>query len=144
MGKLTENWDIALSGSITRIPTDNVAVYAFSIDGEVTKNDISRMARLMNRAFDTVDKARMLLRFRPYEGQTIGSLLDLDALKAEFRSLAHVEKYAVVGLPAHLASFIDLMDHVIPVDAETFDADEEDEAWAFVGATPISNQTPPP
>ncbi len=120
-----------------------MAVYAVDIHGEVAQEDIFRIARLMNRAFDA-GKVRMLLRFRPYEGQTAGSLFDHDALKAEFRSLSHVEKYAVVGLPGYLASFIGLMNHMIPVDAATFDADEEEKAWAFVRATPLANRASTP
>jgi len=60
---------------------------------------------------------------------------------AGVRSLGHVCKYAVVGLPDMWASVIRTANHVIPVDARTFKPDEADEAWKFMNAAPLTSPT---
>lgn len=122
---------------ISRITTDNPQVYAFMIRGEVTTEDMEGMARLMNAAFDAADDVSMLLIFAHFDGREMGAGLNPEAMRAQFRSLAHVSKYAVVAAPEAAATMIAVMNKIIPVDARSFDAAQEAEAWAFVGARPI-------
>ncbi|WP_322889660.1 MULTISPECIES: STAS/SEC14 domain-containing protein [unclassified Yoonia] len=128
---------MAQNGSVTRITTDNPLVYAFMIRAEVTTDDMEGMARLMNAAFDKAEDVSMLLIFEHFEGRETGAGLNWETMKAQFRSLANVNKYAVVGAPDAARTMIGVMDKIIPVDARTFDAAQEAEAWAFVGARPI-------
>lgn len=123
--------------SIVQIPSSNPAVYAFRVRGEVTSEDMEAMAKVMNDAFDTHDKVSMLLRFEHYEGAELGASWTVETMKSQFRSLANVDKYAVVGAPALAATMISVMDKVIPVDARSFDAAEEAAAWDFVAARPL-------
>jgi len=125
--------------AITQLQVDNPAVFAFLIRGEVTHEDMKAMGATMNAAFDTYDSVSMLLIFAPYDGSETGAGLSAEALKSRFRSLSHVEKYAVVGAPPAAAAMINAMDTLIPVDARTFNAADEQEAWRFVGARPINS-----
>ncbi len=126
------------AASIQEIPTTDPLVHAFRITGTVTDDDMSAMAQHMNAAFDASgpEKVSMLLIFEGYEGADAGAAFDASALKAQFRSLTQVVRYAVVGAPDAARSMIETMDHVIPIDARTFDAQDEAQAWAFVGADP--------
>ncbi|MFN4098977.1 MAG: STAS/SEC14 domain-containing protein [Pararhodobacter sp.] len=123
--------------SIAAIPVADPDVYAFRIRGEVTAEDMHAMAETMNAAFDAKSSVSMILIFEAFEGQEVGAVVDVEALKSQFRSLAHVEKYAVVGAPSAASKMINVMDKIIPVDARTFDATDEDKAWAFVGTRPL-------
>jgi hypothetical protein len=58
------------------------------------------------------------------------------SLLAQARSLAHVDRYAVVAAPAYAAAMIDVFDKALPIDARTFDPEQEDAAWRFVEARP--------
>jgi len=122
---------------ITQLQVDEPSVFAFVIHGEVSQDDMKRMAATMNAAFDTHDSVSMLLIFAPYEGSETGAGLNVETLKSQFRSLRHVEKYAVVGAPRAAAALINTMGSLIPVEARTFDAADEQEAWRFVGASPL-------
>lgn len=126
------------SSTITQLQVDNPAVFAFTIRGQVSEEDMKAMAATMNAAFDTHDSVSMLLIFAVYDGSETGAGLNAETLKSQFRSLSHVDKYAVVGAPPAAAGMINAMDKLIPVDARTFDAADEQEAWRFVGAQPLN------
>lgn len=125
--------------SLFQIPASAPDVFAFRIRGKLASDDFAAMAEIMNAAFDTWDTVSMLLILEEFEGRETGAGLDLETMKSQFRSLRHVEKYAVVGPPTFARKMINLMDKIIPVDARTFDAAEEHRAWAFVGARPLSD-----
>lgn len=122
-------------GAITRIPVDNPLVFAFRITGDISAEDMADMASVMNAAFDAHPSVSMLLIFDHFDGARPS--LDMKTLRSQFRALAKVDKYAVVGAPAVAATMITLMDKVIPTDARTFEAQDEAEAWRFVGARPL-------
>lgn len=126
------------TNTIVQIPVDNPVVFAFRIRGEVGRDDMKAMAATMNHAFDVHDAVSMLLIFEQFNGTDTGAGLDLETLKSQFRSFTNVEKYAVVGAPSAAETMINLMDKVIPIDAETFDVSDEAAAWRFVGANPIT------
>ncbi len=124
-------------GTISRIPTDNPAVFAFRISGEVAAEDMKSMGATMNDAFDAFSTVSMLLVFDDYEGLDTGAGLDMETFTSQFRSLVKVDRYAVVGAPAAATTMIRVMDKVIPTDARTFNRSEERAAWSFVGANPV-------
>lgn len=124
--------------SITRIPTTSDTVLAFEINGEIQADALERMAQTMNDAFDRHDTTSLLVLFRPYDGSETGATLDWDVLKANFRSLSNLEKYAIVGGSEAPKGTVDFFDDLIPIDAETFDLREAEAAWDFVGASPRS------
>ncbi|MDB5664312.1 STAS/SEC14 domain-containing protein [Cypionkella sp.] len=127
------------TGSINQIPVDNPSVYAFRISNEVQAEDLKAMAQTMNNAFDVHSSVSMLLIFEQYEGVETGAGFDMETFKSQFRSLAKVDKYAVVGAPSIASTMINVMEKVIPTDARTFERSEELVAWQFVGANPAAS-----
>lgn len=128
------------TATISEIATDTPSVFAFRIRGTVRADDLRRMAERMNAAFDRHDTAHMLLIFDGYEGQETGAGFDWETLKAQFRSLGKVGKYAVVGAPDGARKMIETMDAINPVDAKTFDREDEAAAWRFVGSRPAGTR----
>ena len=86
----------------------------------------------MNDVFDTHDKVDMLMIFDRYEGAETGASFSWEALKSRVRAITNVDRYVVVGAPSGAQSLIEVMDNLMPVDAETFD--EELAAWRSLGA----------
>lgn len=125
------------SETINQIPVDNPLVYAFRISGEINAVDMKAMGVIMNDAFDVHPSVSMLLIFDQFEGLDLGAGFDKETFTSQFRSLAKVDKYAVVGAPSVASTMINVMDKVIPTDARTFLRSEEAAAWAFVGARPV-------
>ncbi len=126
------------TNTIRQIAVTSPDVYAFRIRGEVAADDLQAMAETMNDAFDVQPTVSMLLIFDQYIGVETGAGFDLETLTSQFRSLAKVDKYAVVGAPRIASIMINVMDKVIPTDARTFESAEEPLAWEFIGAQPVA------
>jgi hypothetical protein len=94
----------------------------------------------MNATFDAHDTVSLLLVFDGFDGMGAGAGVDMRTLKAQFRSVANVDNYAVVGALGVAATIIALMDKVIPVDARTFEMGQLRAAWDFVGAQPLAER----
>lgn len=119
--------------SILQIPTTRDDLFAFRITAEVSREDMADMADYMNDIFDAHDdKVDMLMIFDRYEGAEMGATLNWESLKSRFRSVSNVRRYIVVGAPDQAERVIAVMDHLIPVEAETFDTEEA--AWRELGA----------
>ena len=121
---------------IKQIATDKASVYAFRFESGVTSDEMAKLADVLNAAFDRNEKVRLLFILHDFGASDAMAGLAPRSLYSQMRSLAHVERYAVVGAPAIAAALIETSEKVLPVDARTFDADEEQEAWRFVGAPP--------
>lgn len=124
--------------NITQIATDDPAVYAFRIEGGVTTEEMAGMAEVMNAAFDRDETVSMLVLLHDFVASDAAAGLSLRSLESQVRSLAHVERYGVVGAPSFAAAMIETFDKISPIDARTFDPGEEAAAWAFVGAAPAT------
>lgn len=122
--------------SIIQIKTSRPDLFAFRITAEVSREDMTDMAEYMNEIFDKhEDKVDMLMIFDRYEGAEAGASLSWESVKSRFRSVSNVARYIVVGAPDAAEGMIEIMDHLIPVKAETFD--DEAAAWRELGAEAI-------
>ncbi len=125
-------------GPIAEIPNDNPKVHAFEVNGHIDDDASEALAKHMNDVFDRHDQVNMLLDLTGLTGSDWDSMLDDDVIVSRFRSLNHVERYAVIGAPDRAATMIGIINRVIPVKAKAFEASEAQHAWAFVGAQPTS------
>lgn len=120
--------------AVTHIQTTDPTVYAFRVSGEVDADAMEGIAKVMNGAFDSHPKVRMLLIFDRFDGSSLGASLNFETLKAQFRSLSRIEKYAVVGAPETVEKLIGTAGGWTGIETRTFDLAEEAAAWTFVGA----------
>lgn len=121
--------------SVTEVATSRPDLHAFRITAEVSREDMTAMAEYMNEVFDRTEKVDMLMIFDRYEGAEAGASLGWESIKSRFRSVSNVGRYVVVGAPDAAENMIEIMDHLIPVEAETFD--EELAAWRSLNAEAI-------
>lgn len=124
------------SQNIKQIATDPPSVYAFRIEGSATSAEMADMAKLLDEAFNRYDKINMLLFLHHYSPADAILSLSLKSLATQARSVAHVDRYAVVGPPPSAAHMIEGLSTVSPIFARTFEPSEADAAWTFVGARP--------
>jgi hypothetical protein len=127
---------------MNRVPTTDSSVLAFEFSGRVESEDIETMANEVDDAYDRHDSISLILLFHDWQGAEVSATFDPDVVATQFKALSNVDRYAVVGAPDAAQSMIDVMDHVIPVDAETFEADEEEAAWSFIGARRAGDDGP--
>lgn len=122
--------------SILQINTSRDDLFAFRISGEVSRNDMAAFAEYVNDVFDRTETVDVLIIFDRYEGAEAGASLSWASMKSRFRSVSNVGRYVAVGAPDAAETVIDVMDHLIPVKAETFDT--EASAWRSLRAEAVA------
>jgi len=122
--------------AIHPVPTTRDNLLAFRIAGRVEKEDMHAMAEMADAAFDRFETVDMLLIFENFAGRDTGALFDGEAMKAQFRSVAKVGRYVVVGAPDSARAMIETMGSILPVKAMTFDKGDEEKAWVELDARP--------
>lgn len=119
--------------AITCISTNRPDLYGFEIGGRITKDDIEGMARILQAAFDIGGKVDIIIVIKRWDGIDLGAAFDAEAMKAQARANAHVNKYAVVGAPGWAEAMINIFSPLTPVEEKTFELAKETEAWAWIG-----------
>jgi hypothetical protein len=122
------------------IETDRDDVLGFEIDGHVDKAELDAVTAQFLRAVEGRSGVRVLGRIRRLGGFEISGLLTSDffAMKREF--LEKMERYAVVGGPAWLRTTLNAMAPLFRLEIRHFEADQEDDAWTWLGARPVSER----
>lgn len=122
------------------IDTDKPDVLGFEIDGRVTVQELEALVRAFQPALDRGEPLRVVGRVRDFGGVEMSAYANRDYFEMKSRMLRHVERYAVVGGPDWLKSWIAMLDPLFRVDMRHFQADEEAQAWAWVGASPTGER----
>ena len=127
--------------AFTVIETDRPDVLAFEIDGNLGKKELDAASAHFLGAVEGKERIRMLGRIRRLGGIEAGGLLtgDFFAMKRSF--LERMDRYAIVGGPAWLRSTLNSLAPLFRVEIRHFEADEEAEAWSWIGARPVSART---
>lgn len=122
---------------VTQIPTTNPSLHAFRIASGVSYEEFGAVAEIINDAMDQKDKISILFILVEFGLIDAMAGLSFKSLRAQMRSIAHVNRYAVVGAPALAAGMIESFDKASSIKASAFEPEQEDVAWAFVGARPL-------
>ncbi|MGF1607023.1 MAG: STAS/SEC14 domain-containing protein [Rhodothalassiaceae bacterium] len=123
--------------TIRQIKTDQDHVLAFHVTADVRGEDMAALGRVLQKQFDLKSKVNMLLILEDFEPADSAKGLSLDSLTAQMRSLDHLEKYAVIGPPPAAATLLKLFDKVSDIEVRPFKPDQDEAAWAFIGARPM-------
>ena len=118
--------------NIRKLPAPEPGLHAFETRGKITKADVEFMADALKPAFERDEEVDILIVMRDYDGIEVGAVFDTKALSAQAQSARHVRKYAVVGAPDWAETMINVMSPISPVEARTFDLEDEASAWAWV------------
>ena len=114
------------------IACDFEHVYAFDITGDLDADGMRELADTLSNAFDIHDgKINILFRFNDFEATDAGNT-GLVGFGTQLRSLTNVARYATVGAPEGAGRMIAFFDKLIPVEAKSFDKNDEQAAWNFV------------
>ena len=120
------------------IETDRENVIAFQIDGHIDKAELDAVTAHFLREVEGRQKVRVLGRIRRLGGFEMSGLLTSDFFAMKRGFLEKIERYAVVGGPPWLRTTLNAMAPLFRIEIRHFAADEEAEAWSWLGAAPIS------
>ncbi|MEO6823824.1 MAG: STAS/SEC14 domain-containing protein [Nitrosospira sp.] len=83
------------------------------------------------------DKVRMLNRMKHFGGIDPSALMQNGLVSMKLAAMRKVERYAIVGAPGWIRKIIETLNPAFPdLDMRTFPADQEDQAWAWLDASP--------
>ena len=127
--------------AIKIIETDRADVFAFEIDGPASRAELDAISAHFLQALESQDRVRVLGRIRRLAGFEIGGLLTGDYFAMKRRFLERMERYAVVGGPDWMRAVLNTLAPLFKAEIRHFAEGEEEEAWTWVGARPVSERT---
>lgn len=123
--------------ALTLIETSNPDVFAFELAGRIGAEEMHALVTRINALMDgRPGPVRLLARFKDFR-MPAPSAVDGDYLRMKLKALHRVERYAVVGGPPWLATWISATSPLFRPELRHFAADQEAEAWNWLGAAPV-------
>jgi hypothetical protein len=123
--------------SIRIIETSQPDVLGFELEGKLVEDELHAIALHFNERLKNTDgPLRMLGRIKRLDGFELSGVFDRAYLAMKRGMLDRLERYALVGGPDWLASWVRALDPVFRVEIRHFPADQEALAWAWLGAEP--------
>jgi hypothetical protein len=123
--------------AVRRLETDNGRVFAIEITGEASAADAENLFGLLEGAYALHDRIDVLVRATAFEGADWAEIDPDTMAEGRKRAEAHVARCAVVGGPDWTESLGGFFSSDVPVDLRYFEAEDEAEAWAWLGANEI-------
>jgi len=107
------------------------------ISGYATSADVENLYGLLEGAYALHDKIDVLVRLVDYEGAEWAHVDSHTTEEGRNHALQHVNRCAAVGDPDWTGQVAGFFDPALPVELRHFPLEQEDEAWAWIGATPV-------
>lgn len=133
--------DLPYGHAVTIIPTTRADVIGIEINGRLTRDEIGQFARDLNHMRQERALKAVVVRFRRLAGFDPSIVMDGEYFQMKLGLLNELDRYAVVGGPDWLKAWIDLIRPLLRLDLRQFSNGDEDAAWTWVGAEPLSSQT---
>ena len=109
------------------------------MSGHASAEDLEHMARPVRAALDAGEEIVLLVLLEPHPDDALGALADAATMRTCLGSLEGVSRYVVVGDPDEAEALLAGLNLVVPVEARTYDREEADEAWKYVGARAVTD-----
>jgi hypothetical protein len=126
--------------TMTIAETDSPNVVGFGIDGRPDALEMNALVDHFEELLRQNRTLRVLGRLRHFDGVAIGGILHREVLDVKRRSLSQVERFAIVGGPDWLGTWLSVLDSVFKIEIRHFELADETEAWAWLGAQPVSER----
>lgn len=120
--------------SIRFIQTTSERVFAYEMDGRLRERDVKAVVEEMRPFFASDGKINVLARMKDFGGFDILTLFDDDLIRLKWRAPSKIERYAIVGAKPWIRNLVELFGGLVSTQIRTFETDEEDAAWEWVGA----------
>jgi hypothetical protein len=120
--------------SIHFLQTTNENVFAYEVTGRLRANDVKATIKEFGTYLERDSKVSVLGKLGGFSGFDLFAILEDDLVRLKYRSLSKVDKYAIIDAKPWMRNFIELLAPLTSIKVRFFDADEEVQAWDWVGA----------
>lgn len=122
-------------GGMRTLPTEDKDVFAFEINGVMSKDSIGKLVEDVEAYFAKHEKVKLLARIKHFKGIDLSVLTQPGLLSMKFDAMKKSGQYAIVGAPGWMEKAVKMVDPmVVSLDMKTFAANHEDDAWEWLGA----------
>ena len=121
--------------SIHLLHTTNEKVFAYEVDGPILDSDVKTVIPAINEKFEDHERINVLVRMKNWAGFELTAVLNDELFKTKYKALSKIDRYAVVGPKPWMRNFLELIDPLFSTNTRVFDADDEEAAWEWVGAS---------
>ncbi|MEM6464514.1 MAG: STAS/SEC14 domain-containing protein [Pseudomonadota bacterium] len=118
--------------ALTRLDTERADVFAFEIDGHLTKEEVEYVYETLEKAYEKHDQVSVLMRIGRYDGFDWDTLFSETSYIGKLHAIRHMRRYALVGGPSWAASATRFFAPLFRMDVRHFELDEETEAWNWI------------
>lgn len=132
--------DLPYGHAIKVIETTRADAVALEVDGRLSNEEISEVARELNKRREHGLRA-VLVRFRTLTGVDPSIAANGKYLRMKLGMIGELERYAVVGGPEWLATWLKLWQPLLRMNLRHFTAADEDAAWIWLGAQPLADRS---
>lgn len=119
------------------LPTSKDDVFAFEINGVISAQEMPEVIKTFETFLGRHEKVRLLNRIKHFGGIDPAVFMQSGLVSMKLTAMQKVERYAIVGAPGWMRKIIETVNPAFSdMDMRTFPADQENEAWAWLGAEP--------
>ncbi|MGO4573291.1 STAS/SEC14 domain-containing protein [Microvirga sp. 2TAF3] len=122
--------------AVRLIETTRPDVIAFEVSGRIRRDDMHLLIRAFEQALGAHERLRVLVRIMDFNGVTLEALREEGLASVKMRGWRQVERYALVGGPAWMATMTGWATPVARIETRHFELAQEGEAWRWLGAEP--------
>lgn len=125
------------TGAFRFLPTTKDDVLAFEVDGVIAAEEMPGVIKELENFLEQHEKVRMLNRMKHFGGIDPAVFMQGGLVSMKLAAMQKVERYAIVGAPVWMGKIIETLNPAFAdLDMRTFPADQEADAWAWLGAEP--------
>lgn len=114
------------------IETGSSKIIGYEIDGTLTESDVEKVMPVLQKAFGKEEKIDLFARIKNFDGFDPAIFTDPTLFSIKFSAIGHVRRYAVVGAPGWMKKVAGMVGSMLPIAMRFFNADQEEEAWAWL------------
>ncbi|MEX3010020.1 STAS/SEC14 domain-containing protein [Hoeflea sp. TYP-13] len=118
--------------AFTQLKTERDDVYAFEINGHISKQEIEEAYQILEKAYEKHDKINLFVRMGRYDGFDLSALFSDITYAGKLHAIRHMRRYALVGGPAWIANAIRFFAPLFRMEVRHFELDDEAEAWRWI------------
>lgn len=134
----------AAAPAVRFLETTGDDVLAFEINGVISADEMPRVIETFERFLENHDTVRLLNRMTRFAGIDPAAFLQSGLVSMKLAAMRKVERYAVVGAPSWMRGIVETMNPAFrDMEIRTFPPDREEDAWAWLGASPAGPRPPP-
>ncbi|MBE1709164.1 MULTISPECIES: STAS/SEC14 domain-containing protein [Mesorhizobium] len=129
--------------TIRRIDTDRDDLFAIDVVGHVSAADAENMFGLLEAAYALHQRIDVAVRIVDHDGVDWANVSDETLKLGAAHALEHIGRCAAIGMPDWTADARHALPTSSPIEFRHFDAEDEAEAWEWLGVRHVGVRETP-